>query len=276
MRSVTVWIFGAIGAAALVGAEATSPANDKADATPGGHYADIHGLHLYYEIAGEGAPLLILHGGLSASPAWPSAVEFFRKNHRIIAPVQMGHGRTADNMSRRMDYHDMAEDTVELLRRLGVTRVDVIGFSDGGDVALDLAIHHPDLIGKAAVSGANRSPDKPALPANVFKPEDAPALREAYVAVSPDGPDHYVTFFHRVTDMWATQPNFTDAELRGIKAHFLVIAGDHDAFSPEATVELWRLIPQAQLWIIPDATHLVPFTKPEIFNAGVERFLQGN
>ena len=116
-------------------------------------YVAVNGLDMYYEVHGDGAPLLLLHGGASSIPErW---IPLFAPEFRVVAPEQMGHGRTADRPERPFHYHDMAEDTVELMRQLGIASAVVVGYSDGGVIGLDLAIHHPDRVGKLAVTGAN-------------------------------------------------------------------------------------------------------------------------
>jgi pimeloyl-ACP methyl ester carboxylesterase len=116
-------------------------------------YAAVDGLDMYYEIHGEGSPLLLLHGGAGSIPErW---IPFLTPHFRVIAPEQMGHGRTADLVDRPFHYHDMAEDTVELMRQLGIESAVVVGYSDGGIIGLDLAIHHPERVSKLAVTGAN-------------------------------------------------------------------------------------------------------------------------
>ena len=93
-------------------------------------YAEVHGLRMYYEVHGEGTPLLQLHGGTCTNDQLDPA--FFAGTFQVVAPEQMGHGRTADDMSRSFHYHDMAEDTVALLRHLHIEHALVLGFSDGG------------------------------------------------------------------------------------------------------------------------------------------------
>jgi pimeloyl-ACP methyl ester carboxylesterase len=116
-------------------------------------YLAVNGLSMYYEIHGNGEPLLLLHGGASSIPEeWlPS----FAPHFRVIAPEQMGHGRTADLVDRPFHYHGMAEDTSELMRRLEIESAAVVGYSDGGIIGLDLAIHHPERVTRLAVTGAN-------------------------------------------------------------------------------------------------------------------------
>lgn len=239
-----------------------------------GHYAWVRGMKMYYEVHGTGPALVLLHGGLCALPVWPQPVQYFLKNYQVIAPEQRGHGRTADTPGEPMDYHAMAEDTAELLRQLQVKDACVLGWSDGGVVGLDLAIHHPELVKKLAISGANIRPSMSAEPGPGDRTaNDIPAfIRTPYGRLSPDGPAHWPVVYARLDRMWRSQPNFTPEQLGRITAETLVIAGDRDATSAEETVELWRAIPRAQLWIAPDSDHGLPLMKPELFNAEVERF----
>jgi pimeloyl-ACP methyl ester carboxylesterase len=240
----------------------------------GGHYASVRGLRMYYEVQGAGPALVLLHGGLCALPVWPQPVRHFSKNYRVIAPEQRGHGRTADVPAEPMDYHAMAEDTAELMTQLGVKDACVLGWSDGGVVGLDLAIHHPGLVKKLAISGANIRPSMPAEPGSGDRTaEDIPAfIRKPYEQLSPDGAAYWPVVYERLDRMWRTQPNFTREQLGRITANTLVIAGDRDATAAEETVDLWRAIPRAQLWIAPDSDHGLPLNKSAVFNAAVERF----
>ncbi len=97
-----------------------------------GSYANVNGLSMYYEIHGEGAPLLLLHGGTCSIELPSMEIPFFAKEFQVIAVEQMGHGRTADAMDRDFHYHDMAEDTVELMSQLEIESAFVFGLSDGG------------------------------------------------------------------------------------------------------------------------------------------------
>jgi pimeloyl-ACP methyl ester carboxylesterase len=254
----------------------TQPATDRSS-TAAGHYAMVHGLKMFYEIHGQGESLLLLHGGLCSIPVWPEAIEYFARNYQVIAPEQMGHGRTADDPARLMVYHAMAEDTTELLRQLNVREVYVIGWSDGGILGLDLAINHPGLVKKLAVSGANFSPSTPAKPANAAEPlaDKIPRfIRDPYERLSPDGAAHWPVLVARLQTMWETQPNFTPGQLAAITAPTLVIAGDHDFSTPEYTVRMWRSIPNAQLWIAPNSTHGLPKLRAALFNQVVGDFFR--
>ena len=202
--------------------------------------------------------MLQLHGGTCTNDQLD--IPFFAMNFQVIAPEQMGHGRTADDTSRPFSYHDMAEDTVALLRHLDVDSALVLGFSDGGVIGLDMAIHHPDLVSKLVITGANFSNDGYTDRGRNFimtaDPDDWPqAEHEAYERLSPDGPSHWPIVLERLRGMWAGEPNFTREQLARIKAPTLVISGDRDMVRMEHTVELFRAIPNAQLCVLPGTGH---------------------
>ncbi len=276
MRFTACFMAWAIAWLPALGAEAVPAAGGTAASTEAGHYASVHGLKMYYEIHGQGPALLVLHGGMSSIPVWPEAIEFFSREYQVITPEQMGHGRTADDPTRPMDYHAMAEDTAELMSQLKIGSAYVLGHSDGGIVGLDLAINHPGLVKKLAIAGANFSPPPPAKPGAVeMTADDIPKfIREPYERLSPDGAAHWPVLFARVQRMWQTQPNFSHAQLGGIVTPTLVIAGDHDFASPEYTVEMWRSIPGAELWIAPNSTHGLPIRRAALFNQTVDNFFK--
>ena len=219
-------------------------------------YAAVNGLNMYYEVHGEGPPLLLLHGGTGSIPTkW---IPFFSSQFRVIAMEQMGHGRTADVTDRPFHFHDMAEDTVELMRQLGIESAVIVGYSDGGIIGIDIAIHHSEMVTKLAVTGANSRVDGYTAEnlewARTFKPADLP-VSEAYARLSPDGPDHWPIVLERLQRMWPVEPNFTREEMQGIKAPTLIIIGDGDIVTPEHAVEMFRAISGAQLCVVPHAGH---------------------
>jgi pimeloyl-ACP methyl ester carboxylesterase len=219
-------------------------------------FAAVNGLEMFYDIHGDGSPLMLLHGGMASTPEkW---IPFFAPHFRVIAPEQMGQGRTADLVDRPFHYHDMAEDTVELMRQLGIESASVIGYSDGGVVGLDMAIHHPELVTKLAITGANSRVDGYTQENQEFlrdfDPNSEPVWDE-YVQLSPDGADHWPVVLAKLKLMWSAEPGFTNDELRGIEAPTLIIIGDRDIVTPEHAVEMFRAIPHAQLCVVPNAEH---------------------
>jgi pimeloyl-ACP methyl ester carboxylesterase len=223
-------------------------------------YADVNGLHMYYEITGAGPPLLAMAGGSMSVESFAEDIEVLSGSFTVLAPDQMGHGRTADDPERMFAYHDMAEATHELLVRLEIERTLVYGFSDGGVVGLDLAIHHPEQVSRLAISGANFRVDGLAPSTREWMltatGETWPAsLRESYARLSPDGPGHWHDVIERLKQMWLTQPDYAVEDLARITTPTLVIAGDRDAVTLEHTLALFQAIPDAQLCIVPNEGH---------------------
>jgi pimeloyl-ACP methyl ester carboxylesterase len=220
-------------------------------------YADVNDLRMYYEIHGEGPALLLLTAILDP----PSeTIPFFANSFQVIAPDQMGHGRTADVESREFDFHEMAEETVELLRQLEIDRTLVFGFSDGGVIGLDMAIHHPDLVSRLVVSSALFHPDGYRMETLSFfhaaQPDDWPdVFREPYDRLSPDGSSHWPVVIERFKTLMFSQPDFTPTQLASIQAPTLVVAGDHDSIRIEHSVALFRAIPNSRLCVVPGAGH---------------------
>jgi len=219
-------------------------------------FAAVNGLEMFSEIHGDGSPLLLLHGGMASRPErW---IPFFAPNFRVIAPEQMGQGRTPDLVDRPLHYHDMAEDTIELMRQLDTESASVIGYSDGGIVGLDMAIHHPTRVSALVVTGAtarfegNTQETQEFL--RGFDPDSEPVWDE-YARLSPDGADHWPVVLAKLKQMWGVEPSFSNEELESIEAPTLIIIGDRDIVSPEHAVEMFRAIPHAQLCVVPIAEH---------------------
>jgi pimeloyl-ACP methyl ester carboxylesterase len=218
--------------------------------------AAVNGLKMYYEVHGDGPPLLLLHGGSGSIPeTW---IPYFSPPFRVVAPEQMGHGRTGDAMDRSFHYHDMAEDTIELMRQLGIESAAIVGYSDGGIIGLDIAIHHPERVTKLVLTGVNARTDGYTVEnqawARTFDPNDLP-MSEAYGRLSPDGPDHWTVFLGRLKPMWIAEPSFTNAELQRVAVPTLIIVGDRDIVTAEHAVEMFRAIPDAQLCVVSRAGH---------------------
>ena len=238
-------------------------------------YADVNGVHMYYEIHGQGRPVLMLHGGITDHSFWPQTLQDMAKGHRVIAPEQMGHGHTPDLPAREFSYAQMAEDTAALLEQLDVKSVDVIGWSDGGVIGYLLAIHHPQLVRKLVTSGANV--DGEGLPppkTGEIKPEQLPKMfEEEYDKVSPDGPQHYVAFINRVVAMWRKYPYVERSRLAEIRCPTLIIVGDRDFFPVEVAEHIRQAISGAQLMVVPGTGHGTFRERPQLVDLAVLEFL---
>ena len=153
----------------------------------------------------------------------------------------------------------MAEDMIALLDRLHLRAVDVMGWSDGGDIGLDLAIHHPERIRHLITFGSNFSPNG-LNPADVKWNRTAtadsfgPGMRQGWTRLNPQ-PEHYEAAMNKILEMWRTQPRFTRAQLHSIRAKTMICVGDHDLIRPEHSTALARAIPGAAKWVVPNASH---------------------
>jgi len=263
---------------ALAGASlaAAPPAAAALHAAPPGRYAEVNGIRMYYEVRGSGPVLVLLHGGAGNGMQFNRQVPAFEMHFRLIVPDMCAQGRSTDRPGP-LTYHAMAEDVIALMNVLSVKRFDLMGWSDGGDTGLDLAIHHKDRLRRLVTFGANFSPSG-LNPADVAWNDTATAaafgdgMREGWTRLSPE-PDHYEAAMQKILVMWRTLPRFTAAELHSIQARVLVCAGDHDLIRREHTEALARAIPGAQVWFVPGASHGAMLEKPDEVNARVIEFL---
>lgn len=219
----------------------------------------------------------VVDGGISTTGRLRSPS--LARTHKVIAIEQMGHGRTADDPSRDLSYENMAEDTAALLAMLGVESADFVGWSDGGQLALRLAFTHPTLVRKVVVSGVMLGPSACSAEfrewVETVKADDVPLEgREAYRRLAPE-PEHWPAFFERTRRMWLRPTlGVTEAELRRIVAPTLIITGDHDLAPVDHSVALVRLIPAAQLCVLPGTDHFTFQTRADWLNRIVLAFLE--
>ncbi|MFJ9397427.1 alpha/beta fold hydrolase [Streptomyces californicus] len=236
-----------------------------------GEYADLPGVRTWYETEGAGDPLVLLHGGFCTNDTWGAQRADLAAAHRLFLPERRAHGHTAD-VPGPLTYQDMADDTVAFLERVVGGPAHLVGWSDGGVVALLVARDRPDLVRKVVAIGANFRPGpecfvEPAM-LDTMTPDgpDLAFFREMYEPVAPDGAGHWPVVAAKVIDMWRTQPALTSGDLARVRASTLVMAGDDDLMTQEHTTALYRAIPDAELAILPGASHLVPLEKPGLVN----------
>ncbi|HZC25710.1 MAG TPA: alpha/beta hydrolase [Actinopolymorphaceae bacterium] len=239
-------------------------------------YASINGLQLYYETHGAGRPLVLLHGGLlTIDLNFGRLLEPLAESRRLIAVELQGHGHTADT-DRPMTIEALAADVLALLDHLGIAEADVFGFSLGGLVAVAVALGAPTRVGKLVVASADahRPPGRESAPLDEDRmptPADFQAWHDAYDAVAPD-PAHFDAFAAKMSTMVHEFPGWTD-ELRSLQAPTLLIFGDRD-FSPlPDVVEMFELLPNAQLAVLPGTTHVGVTRRPSEVFALITSFL---
>jgi pimeloyl-ACP methyl ester carboxylesterase len=253
-----------VASAAALGLILAAPVSATAET---GGYAAINGLKMYYQVEGTGRPLVLLHGGVCTIELCLGTIRAaLGDGGKVVAMEQQGHGRTAD-LDRPLSYEQMTEDTAALLRQLKIENADVFGYSMGGGIALRLAIKYPGLVRKVAVFGTPYS--NGGLVAGfaenfkAMKPDDIPApFREAYAKLAPN-PKGWPALVEKIKEMSLTVKPLRQEDLRAIKAPVLVMVGDADIVRPEHAVEMFRLIPHAQLAVVPLSDHFAPIQRSD-------------
>ena len=225
----------------------------------GGQYANINGVRIWYEIYGNGPPVLVLHGGTGSLEDMHAQIRALAATRLVIAVDSRGHGRSTD-ADVPLSYALMADDMLKLLDHLNIRRTDIVGWSDGGIIGLDLAMHHPERVGRLVAIGANYDVDGLKEPPDQDGP--VPPVPRAYARNAPD-PAHWPTLYRKVATLWATQPHYTIGDLGKIKAQVLVIAGEFDVIRRAHTDQLAQAIPNAEEVIIEGGTHDVVSRQPD-------------
>jgi pimeloyl-ACP methyl ester carboxylesterase len=224
--------------------------------------ARIHGHKLYYAVRGRGPTLVFLHGGGdSGQHSFAQQLDVFSEYHHIVAPDQVGQGRTPD-VPGPLSYTGMMEDTAELLHKLKLQHADVVGFSDGGILALMLAIRHPELVRRLVISGVNIAPEG-------LRPEDLEELRTSQKAKPK-------TIDEKLARLWFTSPTESElsvALLARVTQPVLLISGDRDAIRLEHTLEIYHALPDAELCVLPGTDHATFSNRSEWLNPIMGAFL---
>jgi len=248
-----------------------------------GKYAEVNDIKVYYEIYGEGEPLLLLHGNGGSIENYIYQIPELSKHFKVIAIDSRAQGRTTDS-NQEITYALMASDMSELINKLNLGKVYVVGWSDGGNIGLELAYAHPEKVLKVVTFGANYTNENWMAPPDsvVMNPDDpliikTSAMMKRYTSsltrLSPDTL-RIPIIKKKLEDLMMKYPNFTIEQLKAINVPFLIVAGDHDIISLDQTIALFTNLPKAQLFIVPHASHIVPAENPDLINSEVIRFLK--
>jgi pimeloyl-ACP methyl ester carboxylesterase len=252
----------------------TLPPTPAPIATDRSGQAQVNGISVHYAIYGQGSPVIFLHGGLANADYWGGQVLPVAAHHTVILMDSRGHGRSTRD-ARPYGYDLMADDVVALMDQLQIAKADIVGWSDGGIIGIDLAMRHSDRVGKIFAFAANTvtSGVKDGVEKNpTFAAFIERAGRE-YQAYSAT-PKEYGSFVDQISKMWAEQPNWNDAQLKAIDTPVLIVDGDHDeAIKREHTEYIAATIPHAGLLILPNTSHFAFLQDPRQFNFAILHFL---
>src|SRR5664279_3916311 len=249
-----------------------------------GKYIDINDIKIYYETYGEGEPLMLFHGNGRSIEGYEFQIPELSKHFKVIAVDSRGQGRSTDS-DKEITYALMASDMNEMIDKLKLGSVYVFGWSDGGNIGLELAYAHPEKVKKLIAGGTNYSHE------NYLTPYDSTiimdkndqlvvalkTLRQKRAARASERlnpiPKSSPATQKKLADLMEKYPNFTIEQLKQINVPTLIAVGDHELIALDHTVNLFKSLPHAQLLIVPDATHLVLVEQPDLMNKEIIKFL---
>jgi pimeloyl-ACP methyl ester carboxylesterase len=257
-------------------------------------YVDANGIKYYYEVSGQGEPLLLLHGGLGSTGMFAPILPAFTDHRQVIAIDLHGHGRT-ELGDRKISLIDIGNDVATVLGKLGYQQVDVLGYSFGGGVGMRLAVQHPRLVRRLAIVSAGFSDagfyddirqQQNGLTADAFPMMKETPMYQSYAAVAPK-PDDFPRLLQAMGDLMRGHYDFS-SDVKKLTAHTMIVFGDADMYKPEHIVEFYRLLGGGQrdagwnretmaknrLAIIPDQTHYDLFFSKKLVDTTLP-FLDG-
>jgi pimeloyl-ACP methyl ester carboxylesterase len=241
-----------------------------------GKYADVNGIKIYYEIYGAGEPLLLLHGQGGSIQTFLLQIPELSKHFKVIAVDSRAQGKSTDS-DKEITYALMASDMSALMDKLNLTSAYVVGWSDGGNIGLELALAQPQKVKKLVTFGANYTHENFMAPPDsvTMDPNDPRLLKTTPVLMKfKEGLDKLSPAVRKkLSDLVEKYPNLTVEQLKQIKVPVLVVVGDRDLIDLDQTVSLFRSLPHSQLLIVPGASHAVPIEQPELINSQVIKFL---
>jgi pimeloyl-ACP methyl ester carboxylesterase len=248
-----------------------------------GKYADLNGLKLYYEEYGNGEPLLLIHGGLGSINDFENNINELSKHFHLIAVDSRGYGRS-NNPLDSLSYDLLTDDMIGLLNHLKIDSTNILGFSDGGIIGLNMASKYPDRVIRVVASGANyllEGIDIVDFANNLMTPDNVKTnnfwipFREKYNQLNPN-PEKFDFHIQHAKKMWLTEIYIPEDRFKKIKQPVLLIFGDHDTVKLEHGLQMFRLLPEktAQLCILPGGGHLVFLEEYEIINNLIVKFLK--
>lgn len=224
--------------------------------------------NIYYETYGRGEPLVMLHGNGEDHHYFVNQVRYFSRQFRVILIDTRGHGKSSIG-SRALDFKLLADDVATVLEQLSIFSAHILGFSDGGNIALHLALRHPEYVGSLILNGANLSPDG-------MKLETIFPIMIGYQLCRFLGKNFdFIRKHSEILSLMAEHPQLDFKRLERIKVPVLVIVGEYDMIKEKHSILIAKSLPHAQMAIIPGGTHFIALEMPKQFNHRVLEFLHG-
>jgi pimeloyl-ACP methyl ester carboxylesterase len=235
-------------------------------------YVDTHGVSTYYDVTGTGEPVLFLHGGFCSAEVMRDLSRQLT-GYAVHAPERAGHGRTADRPGP-FHYEDGVADTLAVMDAVGLDSAHIVGFSDGADIGMLLALAHPARVRSLVhISGNLRPGEDVYALENPMPPAELERVAAEYAELSPDGAGHADDVEARILHMWETEPDIDPASLAALTMPVLVMAGDRDVIALDHTALIHRSIPGAELAIVPGTSHMLIRERPVLVGGIVQQFL---
>ncbi|XLS30334.1 alpha/beta fold hydrolase [Flavobacteriaceae bacterium M23B6Z8] len=230
-----------------------------------GGFLSLNGIRMYYEIYGDGEPLLLIHGTGQSIDAFRFQIPYFEKNYKVIVMDCRGRGRSTDT-DEELTYELQAADIAKFMELLKIPSAHIVGWSDGGIIGIIMALRYPDKVRKLVTMGSNIHPE------GLFPDRLASHKAEYERLKAQNDPDNKMIL--KLYKLLAYYPRLTFEDLAQITSPSLIMAGDHDVIQDTHTVSIFQSIPNAHLAILPGQTHGMPVANPELFNQTAGQFLQ--
>ena len=261
-----------------------------ATAQPVGERVEINGMQMYYEVSGEGDPLVVLHGAYMNIPTMGEIIPMLAETHTVYALEFQGHGRTTD-IDRPITYPDLADDVAAFMDAVGLEQADVFGYSMGAGAGLQLAIRHPEKVGKLVAASVAYDVEgwQPAfvefIPQMTVEMILEMPFAEEYRELAAD-PEGFPALVEKLIQL-EKEPMAWEADVQALEVPVLIIAGDADVVTLEHAVAMFRLLgggimgdmgqplPESRLAVMPATSHTAVISQPEMLMGFIEPFLKG-
>lgn len=255
-----------------------------------GNFAGVNGMQMYYEVSGEGDPLIVLHGAYMNIPSMGEIIPALAETHRVYALELQGHGRTTD-IDRPITYQNLADDVAAFMNVIGLEKADVFGYSMGANTGLQLAIRHPEKVDQLIAASVSYDVEgwQPAfrefLPQLTVEMMTSMPFAEDYKKLAAD-PEGFPALVEKLIAL-EHEPMAWEKEVRELKAPVLIITGDADMVTLEHSVAMFRLLggggmgdmgkplPASRLAVLPATSHTAVIGQADLLQNIIERFLMG-